>query len=206
MIPKRIVFAGSSSIHGRGDIELGGFVHRFRLWHEANSSKHFVYELGVFGESTDSLVSRLVAEASLRKPHLIVLYPGFNDIRRDGGVNAENVSTQNVFKSSMTSLISKAKSVAPVLMMTGFPFDETRTTPYPGTKSYYLQEDAEVYTQIFRLVCKEAEVPTLDYFALWSSKKSGGLLAEDGLHANAAGHQLLFEQLRDYLVEKYNKE
>ncbi len=204
MIPKRIVFAGSSSIHGTGDSELGGFVHRFRLWHESCSPKHFVYELGVFGEPTESLVARLVAEVSIRRPHLLVLYPGFNDIRRDGSVNAENACSQNVFKVSMASLISKAKSVAPVLMMTGFPFDETRTTPYTGTKSFYLQQDAEVYTQILRSVCKEAEVPTLDYFALWSSKEQGGHLAEDGLHANPVGHQLLFEQLRDFITDNYH--
>lgn len=204
MIPKRIVFAGSSSIHGRGDTELGEFVHRFRLWHESCDPKHFVYELGVFGESTESLTSRLVAEATVRRSNLIALYPGFNDIRRDDGLKSENASPQNAFKVAMASLISEAKSVAPVLMMTGFPFDETRTTPYQGTKSFYLREDAEAYSQIIRSVCRETEVPILDYFTLWSSKDRGDLLAEDGLHANPAGHQLLFEQLRDFIVDEYS--
>ena len=204
MIPKRIVFAGSSSIHGRGDTALGGFVHRFRLWHESCAAKHIVYELGVFGESTESLISRLVAEASVRRPQLIALYPGFNDIRRDGSVKSENASSRNTFKVSMTSLISEAKLVASVLMMTGFPFDETRTTPYPGTESFYLQEDAKAYTQIVRSVCEETEVPMLDFFSLWSSQELGDLLADDGLHANPAGHQLLFEQLRDFILAEYS--
>jgi len=203
MIPGRIVIAGSSSIHGRGDTERGGFVHRFRLWHESCNPRHFVYELGIFGESTESLISRLPAEASPRRPHLIALYPGFNDIRRDGSAVSETTCSRNAFGDSMSLLVSRAKSVAPVLMMSGFPFDETRTTPYSGTESFYLLTDAEAFTDIVRSVCAEAGVPLLDYFARWSSRELGGLLDEDGLHANPDGHQLLFEQLRDFIVDEY---
>ena len=204
MIPKRIVFAGSSSVHGRGDTALGGFVHRFRLWHESRDPRNFVYELGIFGESTQSLTSRLGAEASVRRPHLIALYPGFNDIRRDGGEQCKTASSPDEFRIAMKSLISAPESTIPVLMMTGFPFDESRTAPYQGTESFYLRRDAEVYTEVIRSVCKEYDVPILDYFSLWSSVELEGFLAEDGLHANPAGHQLLFEQLRDHVVDAYS--
>lgn len=204
MVPRRIVFAGSSSIHGRGDIELGGFVHRFRLWHESGSPRNFVYELGIYGESTTSLISRLVAEASARSPRLIALYPGFNDIRRDGSVESGSACPEDTFRASIVSLIAAAQSVAPALMMTGFPFDQKRTAPYQRSRSYYLRADAEKYTRIVRSVCVETGVPVLDFFALWSSLELNDLLAEDGLHANPAGHRLLFEQLRDYLVDEYS--
>ena len=203
MIPKRIVFAGSSSIHGRGDTAVGGFVHRFRLWHESCDPRHFVYELGIFGESTQSLISRVGSEAAVRRPHLIALYPGFNDIRRDGGVHSDNASSLNDFGAAMRSLISERDSTTPVLMMTGFPFDEARTTPYRGSDSFYLRKDAEAYTEVLRSVCEDCNVPILDYFSLWASRELGELLAEDGLHANPAGHQLLFEQLRDFIVDTY---
>ncbi len=203
MIPKRIVFAGSSSIHGRGDTAAGGFVHRFRLWHESRSPRHFVYELGIFGESTASLLSRVGAEASIRRPHLIALYPGFNDIRRDGGVARACAASPAEFGAAMTSLIAEQKAIAPVLVMTGFPFDETRTCPYQGTQSFYLRKDAGIFTDVLRSVCEAHDVPVLDYYALWSSTEPGDLLAEDGLHANPAGHQLLFEQLRDFIEAVY---
>jgi len=111
--------------------------------------------------------------------------------------------SQEVFRDSMTSLITRAQAVAPVLMLSGFPFDETRTSPYAGTESFYLLADAEVYTELLRSVCRESSVPLLDYFALWSARDTANLLAEDGLHANAAGHQLLFEQLRDFFTVEY---
>ena len=114
-----------------------------------------------------------------------------------------NAASEAEFQQAMKLLISEAQTVAPVLMMTGFPFDETRTTPYPGTESFYLLKDAEVYTNIVRTVCAESAVPVLDYFDLWSKRAQGDLLAEDGLHANPSGHQLLFEQLRDFLSDTY---
>lgn len=103
----------------------------------------------------------------------------------------------------MESLSSERESFVPLLMMTGFPFDEKLTTPYQGTESYYLRKDADVYTDILRSVCEDNDVPILDYFSLWSTREREGLLAEDGLHANPAGHQLLFEQLRDFIVDTY---
>ncbi|MEM9256731.1 MAG: GDSL-type esterase/lipase family protein [Pseudomonadota bacterium] len=203
MIPRRIVFAGSSSIHGRGDPEFGGFVHRFRLWHEARSPRHFVYGLGIFGESTASLMARIGAEARARRPHLIVLYPGFNDIRRDGGRDRPKASSLEAFAGAMTSLVTELTAIAPLMVMTGFPFDESRTCPFHGSESFYLSADAERYTQRLRSVCVQAQVPVLDYYSLWSSISLDGLLAEDGLHANPAGHRLLFEQLRDDMLDRY---
>ena len=89
-IPKRIVAFGSSSVHGTGDSESGGFINRFRLWHESENPKNKVYNLGIWGETTDQLIARIVDEAVARRPHLILIYPGFNDIRREGSSESPN--------------------------------------------------------------------------------------------------------------------
>ncbi|MEM8561600.1 MAG: GDSL-type esterase/lipase family protein [Pseudomonadota bacterium] len=203
MIPKRIVFAGSSSLHGHGDSEMGGFVHRFRLWHEAEGARHFVYELGIFGEPTAALLSRLASETRARKPHLIALYPGFNDMRRDGGPEQACASSIAEYEQIMRTLIATARSVSDVMIMTGFPFDPARTRPYGDSTAYYLLDDAQAYTRTLRSVCRDLCVPVLDYFALWSSQSTEGLLADDGLHANPAGHALLYEQLRAFMLSEY---
>ncbi|MEM6581947.1 MAG: GDSL-type esterase/lipase family protein [Pseudomonadota bacterium] len=203
MMPRRIVFAGSSSLHGHGDSEMGGFVHRFRLWHEAQGARHFVYELGIFGEPTASLLSRLEPEARVRKPHLIVLYPGFNDLRREGGPERHCATSLEEYEHVMRALIATAKSVSDVMIMTGFPFDPARTMPYASSESFYLPDDARAYTQVLRKVCADLSVPVLDYFSLWTSLQTQELLDADGLHANPAGHAVLFEQLREFLLAQY---
>jgi len=203
MIPKRIAFFGSSSVHGYGDTEVGGFVHRFRLWHEAQSSRSIVYQLGVFGENTASLIARIAAEAPPRRPHLIVLYPGFNDLRKEGGPQRKNVVSLGEYRDLLSQLVQTAAEVSPTVVMTGLPFDDSKTTPLKGSNFYYLSSDAEQYTGVVREVCSESQVPVLDCFLLWQSHDWRALLAEDGLHANPDGHQVLFEQVRDFLTGKY---
>ncbi len=203
MFPRRIVALGASSIYGRGDDEVGGFINRLRLWHEALSPKHFVYQLGIYGESTASLIQRLPAEAAVRRPHLILLYPGFNDIRREGAASAENTVSIEEFGRSIETLVESSLKIAPTLMLTGFPFDETRTTPYTGSDWYYLRSDAARYTDVIRRICGQKSCPILDYLKNWESDELGDLLAEDGLHCNPNGHERLYRELRERLEEHY---
>jgi len=204
MFPRRIVALGSSSIHGRGDAELGGFIHRFRLWHEAQSPNNFVYQLGIFGESTESLIKRLPTEAGIRSPHLILLYPGFNDIRREGAESSENTVSIEDFRSSMAALVECSLKISPTFLLTGFPFEEAKTKPYLGSDWYYLRSDAARYTDVLRQVCEERSCPILDYFKTWSSDEMSDLLADDGLHCNPKGHGKLYRELREFLEYKYS--
>jgi len=203
MIPKRIAFFGSSSVHGYGDTEMGGFVHRFRLWHEGQRPGNIVYQLGVFGETTASLTARIAAEGRPRRPHLIVLYPGFNDLRKKGGPEGENLVSLVEYQELVTQLLKAAIEIAPTIVMTGLPFDDSKTTPLKGTKLFYLSCEAERYTEKVREACRESQVPVLDCFLLWQSLNRNTLLAEDGLHASPDGHRVLFEQVRDFIVSKY---
>ncbi|MCL1125826.1 GDSL-type esterase/lipase family protein [Shewanella surugensis] len=203
MLPKRIVALGSSSIYGRGDDEWGGFIHRLRLWYESLNTRFFVYSLGIFGEGTDRLIQRVAVESAPRRPELIILYPGFNDIRREGSMDAKNVVSLEVFMSSMEKLIDEAQSLSPVLMLTGVPFIESKTMPYLQSNSYYLSSDAEYYSQGLRDVCAKKGAMLLDFFQLWETVPLEEVLHSDGLHCNALGHKLLFEQLKRFILEQY---
>jgi len=141
MIPKRIAFFGSSSVHGYGDLEAAGFVHRFRLWHEAQGPRNIVYQLGIFGETTTELIARISVEGPPRKPHLIVVYPGFNDLRRVGGPEQENVTSPDEYRELITQLVKAATEVCSTLVMTGYPFDESKTNPLKDTNLYYQFSD-----------------------------------------------------------------
>lgn len=201
MIPKRIAAFGSSSVYGSYDSEMGGFINRFRLMHESKNPAHRVYNLGVWGESITALTARIANEALARQPHLILIYPGFNDLRRQGSCAAAPAMTIEEFANSIDNLISAATNVAPVLMMSGYPFDQNRTQPLQGTDLYYNIPDASHYSDVLREVCVKSKVKLLDYFSLYKNKDLTTFWSNDGLHFNAAGHQLLAETLHDYLYK-----
>ena len=205
MIPRRIVVLGSSSVHGYGDVEQGGFVNRFRLWHEAQHPKNIVYQLGLFGETTESLIERLSLEAPRRRPHLVVLYPGFNDIHKEGSEIAKSIVSLDCYRQLMLTLVSASQKIAPTIVLTGFPFDQSKTTPYRESDWFFLESDAERYTSVLKEVCWEEQCLMLDYFHIWQSLDWKTLLFKDGLHANPDGHQLLFEQLRDFLLGEFSE-
>ncbi|MEM7145227.1 MAG: GDSL-type esterase/lipase family protein [Verrucomicrobiota bacterium] len=205
MIPRRIVVFGSSTVYGTADTEKGGFVNRLRLWHESVDARNRVYNLGIWGEGTESLIERIAGEARARRPHLILVYPGFNDCRRVGSREAPNASTIGEFGELMRRLIGEAKGVADTVVMTGYPFDESRTCPYPGSEVFYCLSDARAYTERLVAVTTENGVGVLDFFGAFGRENMTGLLAEDGLHGNAECHKRLFERTRDFLRERYGE-
>lgn len=204
MPPRRIAIFGSSTIYGTADKECGGFVNRLRLWYESIDGRNRVYNLGIWGEQTRRLIQRLPVEAIARRPHLIMVYPGFNDGRRVGGPKASNAVSIEQFRGLMGELISAAKGVSETVVMTGFPFDEARTTPFSGTDSYYLLHDAKAYSNELVAVASAQGARILDFFSIFQNEDMNPLLAEDGLHGNAKCHELLFDITRDFVMSEFS--
>lgn len=203
MPPRRITVFGSSTVYGTADDEMGGFVQRLRLWHEARDPQNRVYNLGIWGEQTSALCERIASEAQARQPHLILIYAGFNDSRRVGSAEGPNATPIDAFAQLLRELLSAALGVAPTAVMTGYPFDEERTQPYPGTPAYYRLEDALLYNQTLTDVAESLEVKVIDFFGHFRNTDMRPLLASDGLHGNAACHHQLFELTRQFLEREY---
>jgi hypothetical protein len=106
-------------------------------------------------------------------------------------------------REQMRELISTAQTVAETVVMTGYPFDEQRTSPYMNTVSYYLLRDAEAYTKQLVTVAKECDASVLDYFSALRNRHMHSLLGSDGLHGNPEYHELLFTITRDYIRDVY---
>ncbi|QDU59423.1 GDSL-like Lipase/Acylhydrolase [Planctomycetes bacterium Pan216] len=202
MHPRRIAVFGSSTIYGTADTEMGGFVNRLKLWHEANDEKNRVFGLGIWGERTPELLERIVPEARTRKPHLLLIYPGYNDCHRRDAPDGPIATSPEVFADLMRELLTKAQSVAPAVVMTAYPFDESRTRPYRYTNAYYCLDDARRYMAILVEVAESLGVKVLDFFGMFRETDMTPLLSSDGLHGNAACHQRLFELTKRFLVDE----
>src|SRR5258708_6204426 len=122
---RRIVVVGGSTVHGEGDPAGGGFVGRFRAKFELLSDQHRVFNLGVGGDTASMMLLRAPAEVRVRRADLIICYPGLNDIKRIGTPSAEH-SDLKVFGNQVRELMEALREIAPVVLMTAVPLDESR--------------------------------------------------------------------------------
>lgn len=197
---------GASDFFGMGDTGRGGFMGRLKQWHEQQSDKNFFYNLSVRGETTAQMMRRLTIESLPRKPDLLLLTAGSNDIRRVGGKTSPVKTSEDDFKLNVLSMIRQGKALGDVVFIGTHPFDESRTTPfaYWNKQNFYLLDDQKRHEEVVASLCQEEGVPFLDLFHTWLDNDYFQWLHEDGQHANSKGHDLIFNSLKDFLKSRYS--
>lgn len=197
---KRIVGFGASTIYGYGD-SAGGFLERIKRWHQSQGDRNFVYNIGIFGDTLTGMAERFSKEVPQRKPNLIIVYAGYNEIRRVSSPDQEMLVALDQQMAKLRQILKSAKAICETLVINGFPFDQTKTTPFVNTDSYYLLADAELYCQQVIETAKVENCLSIDLFSAWSKLDYQRLLYQDGLHANDLGHQNIFELAQAKIVQ-----
>lgn len=205
MIPQRIVAIGASTVYGRVDVEGGGWVGRLRRWHEQQHLQNAVFNLGIGGDTTAGFLVRMKTEVPARQPDLILFSGGMNDAKRIGSRDAPVTTPLPQFEKNIREIIKTGRQLTDLIIVSFSPKDEARTTPVSWGENYYFNADAVKYAQATKAICAAAKVQYIDIFNGWLKTDYMPLLADDGLHPNSAGHQKIFEAVRDFLIEKYNK-
>lgn len=207
MLPHKIVAFGSSSLAGVGDPENGGFMRRLKKWHEANDFRNLLYNLGISGDTTTQMVKRIKEEAILRKPGLIIIASGLNDTRRVGSKDAPKATSITDFKKNINELIKVGKNICDVVFISVYPIDDSKTAPllYWSKDYYYFNSSASEYSQYVKEICKNEKIPYCDVFDEWMQWDYKKWLKEDGLHANAVGHERIYTVLKDFLSNLYKE-
>jgi lysophospholipase L1-like esterase len=103
----------------------------------------------------------------------------------------------------LQKLIDLARKVSDKFFFIGLPMiDENIVDPMPWDRDRsYHNDDIKKYDQALRDVAKEngaGYIPVSDKFEAKDYKK----LLYDGAHPNSAGHELIFETVRDSLLER----
>jgi len=203
MVPKKIVAIGASSCEGKVDIEGGGFVGRLKRWHESIDQHNSVYNLGISGDTTPGMIKRLAVEAPPRRPDLILIQCGINDVIREGSKTAQTRYSFEDIRESITLLITYARAMAPVVFVSVYPIDESRTTPCSWRPINYLLADAREHARITKEVCGQLKIPYVDIFDAWIAGDYLPYLHTDGLHANSTGHERIFRAIQQKLLSVY---
>jgi lysophospholipase L1-like esterase len=165
----------------------------------------YTYNLSISGNQTQDIVARFESELKPRQSegaNIIIFAIGINDSAFVHSKNDHWVLFEE-FKNNLRKLIEMAQKYSDKIFFLGLPMiDQDITEPMPwDTDKSYRNEYVKKYDQALQAAAKESGagyVPLFEKFAAADYKK----LLHDGAHPNSVGHQLIFETVRDYLLEK----
>lgn len=188
---------GDSVSWGAWDLEKGGWVNRLWFYVAKRSGENYVevYNQSVSGGTSDTILARLETEATVRDADALIFQTGGNDSSYKGQPGNYLVPPDK-FKSNLEEIIRTAKQITKnIIFMDLKNCDESKTMPVPWIDIYYTNANIEKYIQIIEDVCKQNKILFLDINPL--DKED----FDDGLHPNTQGHEKIFIQVRDFLIE-----
>lgn len=208
MVQARILIFGDSIAYGAWDHE-GGWADKIKsLFHKQNlvmpDSKIQVYNLGIGGDTSTTLLDRIESEIVARKssdwPAYIVLAIGLNDVRTMAATGVRPIS-QDEFRENVGLIIDLAKKhaddadeITKVIVVGLTQVQHARTT----FKRYtYSQTDVVAYDNILQSLAQDAGVSycPLTKFLHEAALPKSGVYHHDGVHPNTNGHQLIFQDV-----------
>ena len=204
----RILIFGDSTAQGYYDLEMGGWVNLLFIDNMKRKARRTdnpieIFNVAVSGDTTRRIINRLQAEVTARKwqdePIMLIFAIGVNDSMLDDG---KPVSSPEHYRAELEELYAMAKPLAKYIMFVGLEsVNETESNPWRfnrGTHALsWLNDRVQLFDNTLKAFTEEkgaAYVPVFDFFRDRQTK--GENLHEDGLHPNAAGHRLIFEQVR----------
>lgn len=194
---ERIVFLGDSIT--QGGVGPKGYV---TLIKKDLAAKHKdlgieVIGAGISGNKVPDLQKRLQKDVLAKKPTLVVIYIGINDVWH-GEKNPANGTTPEKYEAGLKEIIGKIKAAgARVVLCTPTVIGEKKT----GTNK--LDAKLDQYADISRKVAMETGVQLCDLrkaFADYLAKhnagdKESGVLTTDRVHLNDAGNKLVADTI-----------
>ncbi len=196
--PESICVFGDSTAWGAWDLEKGGWVNRLWLF-IGNRDDEYVelYNQSISGGSTATILERFESEAKIRNADALIFQSGANDscfISKEG---PNNISI-DIFEKNIREIIKRAKNITNRIVFLGLKnVDESKTTPVSWIDYHYLNSEIEKYDEVMQSICKDNNVLYLSMSGLLGNEDF-----EDGIHPNVSGHKIIFERVRDFLVDK----
>ncbi|MDO8676603.1 MAG: GDSL-type esterase/lipase family protein [Candidatus Azambacteria bacterium] len=195
--PKSICIFGDSTAWGAWDLEKGGWVSRlwFHVAKRDGDDYVEIYNCSISGGTTETILERFENEAKVRSADALIFQTGGNDASYEKEPENYLVAPEK-FRENLEEIITRAKKITDNIIFIDLKnCDESKTMPVSWADIYYTNENIKKYSEIMQEVCKKNNVSFLDIEPLENDD------FDDGLHPNAAGHEKIFNQVRDFLVE-----
>lgn len=172
------------------------------------SSDFYTYNLSIHSQTTEDILIRLENEINPRLfrewtgENIVVFAIGLNDSAFVHSKKGNWVDFDE-FKENIKKLIDRAEKFSKKIVFVGlYPIDQSimDPMPYDTDKSYY-NDNIKKYDDALQTVAKDNNarfIPIFDKFKIQNYNK----LLYDGAHPNSEGHRVIFETVRDYLLDR----
>jgi isoamyl acetate esterase len=194
---ERIIFLGDSIT--AGGVRPNGYV---TLIKNALATRHKdlgieVFGAGISGNKVPDLQKRVERDVIARKPTLVVIYIGINDVWH-GEKNPARGTAPDKFEAGLKEVIGKIQAAgARVLLCTPSVIGEKKA----GDNS--LDTKLDEYAGISRKVAREMKVPLCDLRKAFHDylqthnpeNKESGILTSDRVHLSEAGNRFVAETM-----------
>lgn len=193
-----ICIFGDSIAWGFYDPIGGGWVTRLKNYY-MKCSDVCVYNLGISGASTETLLRRLETEIKSRNPEIIIFAIGINDSYWVHSKKGYFV-TLDKFKANLRKIYDISSKFSNKIIFIGLnDITETLLDPWDDNISY--KEEATMkYEEVLKNFCKRKKIQFIDTREFLDKKD-----LHDGLHPNTEGHIKIFNRVRDLLMPYINK-
>ncbi|MFH0923304.1 MAG: GDSL-type esterase/lipase family protein [Candidatus Falkowbacteria bacterium] len=191
---KRICVFGDSITWGAFDDEKGGWVDRLKLINFTQNEYVEIYNLGVSGDTTENVLSRIEVELSAREPEFVIFSIGSNDSSYIKSEDNNFVDLEKFYK-NLNKLYKITKKFTKEIVFIGLTkSNEKKTNPIPWDQDICCtNENIKKYDLAIKNFCKENNLPFIEMFDLLKDED-----LEDGLHPNAQGHEKMFQRVKDF--------
>jgi len=190
--PKKIIFFGDS-ITQQG-VKPGGYVDLIKK--SLDSSKYEVIGAGIGGNKIYDLYLRMENDVLNKKPDLVVIYIGVNDVWHK--LSSRTGTDQDKFVKFYQALINKIQANgAKVILCTPAVIGEKKS----GANE--MDSELDKYTEEVRKLAVKNNLPLVDLRKLFTEYDlqnnpqdlEKGILTRDGVHLNDLGNKTLAETL-----------
>lgn len=207
---QQIFILGSSSAYGVGATNGWGdlikqYLHDKMYGNNGVGEKYEVYNFAKAGATIDFVHNNFpqqLKQYGRNQAPIAIVCVGGNNSKADN--TPDNfVSTIEDYLEQMDELFSLLKENCSHVISVGNGFvDESKTNPKPnpltGGKSYFSNERRKGFSDRTKQLCEQKDIAHVEVtvpMQEWIDK----YLYKDGLHSNQAGHQLIFEAIKQVL-------
>ncbi len=186
-----ICIFGDSIVWGASDYERGGWAERLKVHCMEKYDDVTVYNLGISGDNTESLLKRLEKEAADRDPDLIIFAIGTNDAQYVNEKGSYGVGMDR-FRDNLSMLVDGAGKLSSEIAFIGLTeVDESKTAPIPwDPEKYHDNESVHEYNEAIGSLCERHGARYIDMKGVIGKND-----LEDGLHPNSRGHDKIFQKV-----------
>lgn len=212
----KLFFIGDSITTGAWDRQ-GGWANRLigqimqktmKTNFEANSFYCMPYNLGISGDTAEGIISRFSSETALRvdpdntgEAVEVVVAIGVNDsvymVEEDRPRFTDDQFCKNLNK---LADIVQGIEVHKISFIGLPPVDDDLLNPIPwAPEKAYACEHVKRFEDIISEICTKRDIAFLPLFERWKSMPDWKDYLIDGVHPNSKGHELMAEQIGDFL-------